>query len=301
MSQIGYLNYYIDNSLSINDYFEQCTLNLSSIEKERVINNIGVKYISIINDDFYDIVEKMISNYLEQENIDKSTVKYIIFAGDGNACENLAFLVQSHFNFPDTSILNLKQSCSSTLYAIGMLGSMLKRDERGLIISTCYKEEMNRRFIGYTVIGDGIGIMEIKNENASSLEIAGFKYISKIEHVTEDRIKIVKSGVSLIKSLMKQSGLVNTSLDYFIPQNINKVGYEKLYSKLLSISPQRMFLNNISRTGHLGDVDTIVNLKDCISMYHPDTMLLYGLGGDGDNYNFNGVVLKESSMCNGNE
>lgn len=293
MSGLGYINYYIDCNCKVEDYFARQDVELSESDKGKIVNEIGLKSISLIKEDYYNIVVKLIADYLSATHVEKDSIRYIIFTGEVNSSENLLFKVQQYFEFPSVSVLQLVQACSSSLYAVGMLASMLKKGERGLIISGCYEQEMNQRFIGYSVVSDGIGIMEIVNDDSYLYEILEFRFLSGIEFAGKDRMKIVNCGVSLINNLIKDANISKKDIDLFIPQNINKVGYEILYAKLLSIDADKMFLENIARTGHVGDVDAIVNLKDCIDNKKFKTALLYAVGAINDYYNFNGVIIRK--------
>lgn len=156
--------------------------------------------------------------------------------------------------------------------------------------------------MNFTFMGDGAAIMVVsKNRGAfqvidQCINTEGFNTVRKYEgeevEVTS-RLDIIKKGVKLIEKVVDRNYLTVNNIAQFIPQNVNEFIYSNFYARMLGIPKDKIFYDNISYGGHVGDVDLIRNLCDYMRNYDIDNnsnIILYGLGSNGLDISY-GVVL----------
>lgn len=308
MAGVGYIDYYIPQcKMSIKEFIYQCDSitknkeNIDSIIKELEIEN-GLKAVSMEED--FNILHRlkdMVQKYLDETKVDPENIRYILFTDLYNFQTEdgiyVPYYIQKEFQFNQSTVLLIGQQCASSLWSIGSIASMLAGKEVALILSTCKVKHLQKRYMGFTVVGDGAGIIEMKAKDYS-YEICdyNFKSCSFDENdIVRSRISIVKKGVEVIQQLTSKNGLRWDDIELFVPQNLNKKVYTSLYARLLRFPKEKMFLDNIGVGGHVGDVDVIVNLKDVIDskkIHVGNKMILYGIGSFGNNYNYNCILIR---------
>ena len=155
-----------------------------------------------------------------------------------------------------------------------------------------------------TIVGDALGIVVISKDesdielidvNSKSSGIISYNILNNVNQEI-DVITVIKKGVETVKELLERNKISILKIAAFIPQNINYNIYTNIYAKFLGIPKERMFLENIPKGGHLGDIDIIRNLKDFKEkniLKKGDYIVLYGLGGPiGKDKDYHAILAK---------
>ncbi len=256
------------------------------------------------------IFDILLEKMLEQENIQASDVTHILYTSPNDRTKDgvyIPYYLQEHFGFVAASIIGMVQECVTTLQALQIADALVESGQARnvLILSICFGWNIEDRYTGTTVVGDGAGIMLVgKNDNMLAKIIRGtalsqglysfYKYLKMPPKVSG--MEIAKQGKEFIINFINENKLTLDNIHMMILQNINYSEYH-MYTQYLDISMDKIFTQNISRGGHLAEVDTIRNFTDFIKQNPPKDggkILMYGSGtiGDGMDAVYNTVLLE---------
>ena len=73
---------------------------------------------------------------------------------------------------------------------------------------------------------------------------------------------MINHGVLCIQNAWKSHNISPGEIEKIIPPNVRHDVYHDVYSKMLGISPDLFYLNNVSNGEHISDIDIIRNLVD---------------------------------------
>lgn len=186
--------------------------------------------------------------------------------------QNIPYYIHEKYNLKNTQVFQLEQNCSSTLMAINLAKALIESNsaKRVLSLSGNIITVLKLRLIGLFSVSDGVAAVEISSEEISSgnesWEVVDFLgqtdgSLLTIEDVCKFGLKLVDKGVELIIKILEKNKLDINRLSLIIPQNTNWSSWH-LYCKKLGISIDKVYLENCGGYGHIGDVDSIRNLKD---------------------------------------
>ncbi len=250
----------------------------------------------------------IMKRFFENCSVPRDQITQIIYTSLDNWNKNgvyIPYYIQENYGLSNASVTGVVQECVTTLqafqYASALVDSGMEKNV--LIISVCYGRQMEDRYTGTTVVGDGASIALIGKNNYIS-EISGSASLSdgrysfyKYNNMTPkiSGLDIAKKGADFILKLLHDNNLTLNDIDLIIPQNINYSEYH-MYSQNMGISIDKFFDKNICKGGHLAEVDSVRNYTDLIKDNFPkplEKVLLYGSGtiGDGMDAVFNGVIL----------
>lgn len=268
------------------------------------------------------LFERTISEMLSKTKIEPSAIKYIIFTNPVDQKEdnvNIPYYLASTFKMNNATVVTLNQQCASSVIAIDLANAYLtnkQEDSHVLIISSSFIENDNERFINFTALGDGIGVLLMSNnsKNIEGFELVDYQPYSDgtfsslaskgiIEYKTspEERIEFVKQGSKLLISILEKNNIPKDKITV-IPQNVNKLG-ETFYSEFSGIPREMFYTKNISKGAHIGDVDMIRNLTDFWKESNLSTtnVLLYAIGSDGTDINYSPMIIKKQLLKKDNK
>lgn len=282
-----------------------------------------LKEIAVENEkDVVQIFNSLLSKFFAEFPISPFKIKYIFYTNPLNNYlangASVPYYLQAKFRMEQAAVLIIDQKCATSLFALEVARALLQKDNNScaLILSPCFLKKMDERFIQFTVCGDAAGIMLVKaGDHQEGFEIIDFLSLSdgsfslnRYEtspgewdgHAgsVNDRIKIIEKGIGVINDLLAANGLDTGDLKLLIPQSVNYYAYY-IYSRLLKIPIEKVFTDNIPFGGHLGDVDTVRNFTDVKrnrNFKEGDNVLLYGLGSDGTDLNYNALLLRYSRL-----
>lgn len=257
----------------------------------------GIIQIPVEKDgDTVDICCNLAEKAIDTSNIATDRIKYIIHIDHYNSGMSkdgsyIAHYIQEKFKCRKATAFSLFQECTSTIVAMSMAKYVLKdQDDCMLIISTNFLKNANDRFAPFSIGGDAAGVALLQNnENTIQIIDGAMRSNGQLSHNLHHglpnksiRLNDIHEGISLVHELLNRNDLTPERLNVFIPQNMNITLCKKIYPRLLSISANKIFADNIAKHGHLGDVDTIKNLKDYFDTREHDTkenVVFYGVGG----------------------
>jgi 3-oxoacyl-[acyl-carrier-protein] synthase III len=297
-----------EKSFTVDDFVEQLNLEYFENNTDRsdvlnvLKNGMGVNNVYVGDRaKEHDIFSTLLEKYFENTFTFPDEIGYIIYTrgnsvavGDpwsltDHFCINVPYYLQEKFSLVNAQIFNVEQECSSSLIAIKIAKSLMSedKDKRILLLSGNYFENPDKRIMGGSIIvSDGVGILEV-SESYAGLEILDFISISsgKISMVkdlahSKNVIEVFTTGSKLIHALLKKNNLRIEDVAYIIPQNLSRHSWN-LYCKILPFSKDRVFLDNVTDGGHMGDVDIIRNIAGVIQkglLKKGDNVIVYGLG-----------------------
>jgi len=302
MPGIGYMDYYIPKKIeTIEEFFDNRSINgFNSIDEiTNYKKRSGIKRVPIANDiSNLDMIRQLMDKYVSKTGVSRQSIRYIFFTDPNNLItadnEFVPFIIQREFSFDKASVIVLDQQCASTTWILGPIGRSINEDEVALIISSS-KVEDEKRFMGFTVAGDGAALAEIRNDKIA-YEIIDHLFISEASKPNDDmgNTFAFKNGIKYINDLLKRNSLTINDIATFIPQNLSNDIYRILYSRLLNLPNEKFFMQNIEG-GHIGDVNTIMN---CLDFYKNNSVtsksyiLIHAMGAFGNNLNFNCILAK---------
>lgn len=235
---------------------------------------------------FYELINRLIS----KKKISIMDIDYIAFCNykyyKTKQNINIPYCLKEKFEFNNASIFYIDQICASSIYSIGLLQPYLNLNNRkyGLIMSM-NQMEANDRIRNFTVAGDGCAIALVGCKQ-SKYEIVDFftqsygKYSYKKYHQQEMDItdlQIANVAAKHIKKLLKRNAVEIQDIEYIIPQSTNLMQL-KIIAKLLRVPIDKIYIDNIARGGHIGDVDTIRNIHDCKRINRDGYFIVYASG-----------------------
>ena len=286
-SYVCYMDYYVPKQqIDVEDVFN----NLSE-EKKNSLTSVDVydEYIKRFKketrlskisyfknfEEFSCKVFEMVDRMLKATNIDVNKIDYIMCGHEHLLNANNISIVhslQSEFGLTNSMILPIMHPCAATLCGLKLSDKLLDKDRYILIISGCFWKEVDERFIGFSMRGDGIGLTLISsygefkicgnyslNYNNAIYDIHGKeRYDSSLS-----RLNLIKKGSEFLMDSMKQYNRLGVISKIIQPNAGYSVFYD-LYSHYAKVDPSLFYYENISDGGHMCDIDIVRNLKDFI-------------------------------------
>jgi len=206
---------------------------------------------------------------------------------------NVPYYVHKKFDLKrDVITFNVDQTCGASLTSIHVAESLIRTGKyrSALILSSSLIKDLERRNVQVTLISDAAGVLYMEREPRKLLirdylsRTTG-SYSFTIENFTKrgnyrELVNYIADGAETMKELLRRNNLDFEAIKVICPQNTTYGGYE-IYASLLGIDIRKVYLENISRGAHTGDVDTIRNLTDITGqklVSKGELMIAYGLG-----------------------
>lgn len=318
MSGIFYIDYYMpDNFMPVSDvikkipdypYPEKYGSADDFCKEFRAQSNLD----RIAIEEYKNLVEiftDLLAAFFQKTHIEPEKIEHIFYTDTFNMTTQdyvyIPYYLQKKFNMRKASVMFLNQLCSATAWGMGIAQNLLSNscnEKYVLILSSCFLHKFENRYAPSTIGGDAVGVL-VLNTSSINIEIVDYIFLSdgtgsfnKYHKIDQqiNKVLIVRNGVNAIKKLLQKNNLTLDDIFLIIPQSVNRYVYT-MYENMLNIQSDKMFTKNIPNGGHLGDVDTIRNLKDCIDLYSiPDKsyIIVYGFSEFGTDVNYNLVLLK---------
>lgn len=314
---IRYLDYFIpDRWIGVEEILKLNKEHPSIKERdmEEVIRNFKetthLQKISVFDEieSIHQIVEKMVHKMLSETGIEPDKIKYIV-------CGNLALMegnistvhyVHQKFNMKNAVILPIIQPCVSSLIAMGLANKILgnTEEEYMLILSARKCPNLKERYVGFSIMGDGISLALVGNKeskitienwkatNNGRISIEKVKGGGVFQNVSAMQKHIMSNGTQFIGECLEQFHTSFDEIEIILNVNTNYEVWHTIYPNLLGIDQDKFFTDNINFGGHLNDVDYIRNIKDYVTarkggsseynilVYGADLVQSYDLGYD---------------------
>jgi 3-oxoacyl-[acyl-carrier-protein] synthase-3 len=244
---------------------------------------------------------EMLERYFAEEYTKPEEIDFLIYTrgnsvsvGDPwsmieSECVNVPYFLQNEFGLKNAQVFNVEQVCAGTLVGAQIAYSMINGGTARnvlLLSSNFFTNQGDRLMGGLGLVSDAQAMMEISARD-SGLALLDFAHavdgsITMVKDFRKGTIPatIVQIGSELMKSLVKKNNLTLKDISRIIPQNISKSGWN-FYCQSLDFPKEKVFLDNFSDGGHMGDVDIIRNLTDTLKqklLLKNEYAILYGIG-----------------------
>lgn len=312
---ISYSNYFLAKKyIDVEEYFSNRTdfelpdefSDLSeycdNFIKQKHINGLYVNE----NDKEVDLFCDLVDKFLKDTKTDPKDVDIIIYTKGVPLHENLVsvpYYVQKKFEMTNAMVFNVEQTCGASLVSMEIVEGMIAsgKYKSALILSSTFIKDYAKRDVKVTLISDGVGLIYLEKdpkrfliEDCISRTTGSYSY--SIESFTKRRnyrelVNYLKNGVDTINDVISRNNLTMEEIKIISPQNTTYSGWET-YAMLLDVPVSKIYLNNIPKGGHIGDVDTIRNITDIYNekiIKKDEHFIAYGIGWG---TSWNSILLK---------
>ncbi|SFR57486.1 hypothetical protein [Anaeromicropila populeti] len=224
--------------------------------------------------EFSEKVYEMVDKMLQAANIDVKKVTYIMCGNEhlfrANHVSTIHSL-QADFGFSNSMILPIMHPCAATLCGLKIADKLLEEDKYILIISGCYWENVEDRYIGFTMRGDGVGLtlvsshgeLKVCDNKSLNYNNAVYDIHGAMRHDPSlSRMNLIQKGSEFLVESMKQYKCNEKTIRKIIQPNAGYSVFHDLYSYYAKVNPELFYYDNIADGGHMCDIDIIRNLKD---------------------------------------
>lgn len=291
MANIGYLECHsADNPVNFNDFIRSSGVDFNTGLPGAVRSTpcIDVVY-KIDRAREEEILKRLLLNYFSAKKKSPGDIDYLIYAQSDTNKNTIdtAYGLQHALKMSNSQLFAVNQGCSGSLMAMKIANSLISDSsaKRALVLTNCFVEKDSERFLGTSIISDGLALMEITNQEGL-FEIIDFtgktdgSLNEKNFFIDGNPAKIVYTGAKLILSLLKRNSLSLDRVSRIIPQNTSEEAWN-LYCDILGCPLDKVYLKNNPDGGHIGAVDTIKNLKSVLNegnLRKGDYLVVYGMG-----------------------
>ena len=221
-----------------------------------------------------DILNGLIGDFFSKSDIAPDEITHLIYASSTNLMQDEAcvpFYLQHQHKMTSSAVHVLLHSCNSAMQALQVADSLVDTGKAGkvMILTLSYGTPKENRFISTSVIGDGAGIFVVGKEDVQTgiidfMSFSDGRY-SVDKHAGQehkrDSLGVIRDGAALVQNLLKKHDVDIKDIKMIVPQNLNFLGFFA-QARLLGVNLDKIFTANISKGGHLIDVDTVRNYAD---------------------------------------
>ena len=294
-------------------------LNISSDEKNKAMH-LGMDSFFITEKyQRRELAINAVKKLLDDNNIDTKDINIIISCSGLtkdyiNWCE--AAYIQYELNMDNAYCFDVYQGCNSFLQAISIANSIIDSSDRkqNVIVTGCDKAHINvnNSFLQGIVFGDGAAAVLLSNDG-DGYEVCGSSNstVGKFNDMTYDfggcESRITKDNLenkdylygvrnttfgkdikeeSLknfnmnIMNILKNQGLNVNDIRYHVFPNTNKPLYLEIANEL-GVSTEHIDVSNVRKYGHMGCVDTFINLNELDEKVKKDEYITLNCMGSG--------------------
>ncbi len=186
-----------------------------------------------------------------------------------------------------------EQACAGGIGAVDVAAALLEGesdpDAMALVLigekAQCRKQQ---NFPSMGLTGEGVAAVLVGRGGATD-RILGYSCITKpVDHrlvMTEEASRrfseLYRDAVcAVVDEAIAKAGCVHDDIALLLPHNLNRISWVKLSSRL-GIPLDRLFLDNISRTGHCFGADSFINLRTAVDLgrlHSGDRYLMVSVG-----------------------
>lgn len=279
---IAYIDYYVPTEeLTIAEFVNQLDKDripkafVSSFEYLEFINEIlGLKSIRVENNlEAEEMIGKVLDKAIQSNQLDPSKIDMIVYVPDNHSyrIENIAKYIQFKYEMHNASVMQITgNDCVNIEMAVSFCSDLLKANNQLkniLIISVTKTDTIGDRVVGtYGVYGDAAGIILMSSDSSQIVlrDIVSI-CIGEFYKADLDAVHVLRHCQYTLKCLNRliDRNKLKNNVDAIIIQNANTLLVKQcLHSK--GFSEDIIFKNNISKYGHLNQLDFLVNLKDLV-------------------------------------
>lgn len=303
---VGIKEYFLSkNKFVLPGGFEDIDTFCDNFVKQRHIKGIYINEEKSEVDIFIGLLEK----FFRETKVDSKSIDIIIYTKGVPLHENVVsipYYMQKKFDMENAAVFNVEQTCGAALMSMQIAESMIHSGKynSALILSSSLIKDNDKRDVKLTLISDGAAMLYMEKnpkryviEDSISRTTGSYSYtidsFTKRENYRE-LIKYLKNGADTINLLLEKNKLTMNDIQIISPQNTTYSGWE-IYASLLHISMDKIYLENIPKGAHIGDVDSIRNITDIFynkKVAKDKYFIAYGIGWG---TSWNALLLSEVS------
>jgi 3-oxoacyl-[acyl-carrier-protein] synthase III len=300
---IAHIDYYIPvEELSIAKFIDQLNKDMipqafaSPAEYFEFINeSLGLESIRVENNlPPEDMISEVLEKAIRSNQLDPAKIDMIVFVPELHNAgrKNIAHYIQHKYGMKKAQVLHLTGNhCVNIEIAMSFCSDLLKANNylnNILIISATRAKSLGDRVVGtYGIYGDAAGLILL---SSGSSEIVvhdmvnicnGELYEADLEK--EHVLKHCQYSIKCLNQLIERNSLKDNPIQDIIIHNANPLLVKQcLNSK--GFPENLIFMHNLSKYGHLNQLDFLVNLKDLVTSKKEQTkrrVISFGSGWAG--------------------
>lgn len=186
-----------------------------------------------------------------------------------------------------------EQACAGGIGAVDVAAALLEGESDPeamalVLIGEKAQCRVQQHFPGMGLTGEGVAAVLVGRGGATD-RILGYSCITEpVDHrllMTEEASRRFSelygdAVCAVVDEAIAKAGCVHDDIALLLPHNFNRVSWVKLSSRL-GIPLDRLFLDNISRTGHCFGADPFINLRTALDLgrlHSGDRYLMVSVG-----------------------
>lgn len=281
MIRFNYIDYYLPREkLSIDDLLDRIQDSalpgiFSDKEEYKMFAKSVLKLDGIIVENKLttaEMMENLVEKMFAQQAVKPEDIDIIILAGEktGESKPNFGHYLQYQYKMNRAHVLKISgnhcvnvEMAVSTAYAIMNARQDIKNV---LIVSATRIGDINNRILGsFGIYGDAAGLILLgrKETGIQFLDQAvichGAMYEANMEK--DNSITLCRLYLQCIKELIGKRSLSDEDIGAIVIQNANPLLAMQCIAAA-GLNKNKIFEKNLSKYGHLNQIDFIVNLKD---------------------------------------
>ncbi len=300
MLSIEQVNYFVpENRLSVERDREHFNL---SVEQAKVFSRIyGLKEVPVAsNINLVDFIKKPVEQLLEETEVDKNSIKYLIHAHTSKVItrfgHSVVRAVKEELGLKKAMAFGTSlNNCASTLNALEMAGVLLADEDknaRAVVITGEMAFTPSVQVIPNTSItGDAASATLLRSNGDQnkllSLEMCTDGRFSRGIWLDSEEIHAFEKSYSpslakVILQAIEKAQLKLSDIKIILPHNVNLISWANT-AKQLSFDYHKIYLKNVKRYAHCFGSDIMINYVDayregCIQPGDYFMMATVGLG-----------------------
>lgn len=216
--------------------------------------------------------------------IDPESIDLLFYAGavphshavaTGGSLQDFSYPVarlQYECGFTNAITLGIGQAgCTGLMAAIDLAAAHLAAHpeaQRAICVSADVLAPDAKREIIVNVISDGACAVLVergaaRNRLVTSRRISKGYYWDATGRYNEIVAAYFPTAITVVRETLAAAGMTVDDVRLIIPHNVSRRSWDILMP-LIGIAPERLFAENIARTGHVIAADNYINLKDAL-------------------------------------
>jgi hypothetical protein len=230
-----------------------------------------------------EVYESMVERMFASGVVHREEVSHVIYTrGDSIAvgdpwsihsdkeCVNVPYFVQQRTRMQIAVVFNVEQECTGSFTAMNISTALLQQGQATnvLILSSNFFGMSHKRLMGGSIfVGDGQGLILVGKDRGPFQLVDATGYtdgaINSVNSFLDfsNQQRVIDIGVYVIRELLERNRLRVDEISLVVPLNTSQFPWIK-YTKALGIPMHKVFVDNIGKGGHMGDVDLVRNLRD---------------------------------------
>jgi 3-oxoacyl-[acyl-carrier-protein] synthase-3 len=267
-----------------------------------VLAQFGFRCIHVSDRPADDLALVALRRLIDEHEIDPESVDALLYAGAipeshrvadaGAALEGFNYPVarlQYECGLINANTIGIGQAgCTGLMSAVGLAADHLRANpvaRRVICVSADVLPADRKREILYNVISDGACALlverdGVRNRILAQRHVAKGYYWNAAARKNEIVAAYFPTARTLVRDTLNALGLSANDIALIVPHNVSLRSWQILLP-LLSLSPDRLFADNIAAKGHVIAADNFINLKDAADrgrIAARDRLLLFNFG-----------------------